>query len=264
MRSIFVTVLMLLCQSWAAPKYRVLHSFGIGQDGAGVWSSLTLDERGNIYGSTIGGGVYHSGTIFELAPTSKGGWVETVVHSFKFPHDGESPNTLTLDSKGNLYGTASNGGTHHAGTAFKLTHASNSWSFSVIYNFCDLSGCADGGEPRAGLVLGKTGHLYGTTYGGGSESGGVAFELKPGRRGWTEDVVYAFGSQMGDGGLLVDGLTWDEAGNLYGANMKGGIPSCSCGTVFELMPGLGGWTEQVLHSFRGLAGGGMTERAHRA
>ncbi len=38
-----------------APKYKVLHSFGTGKDGGGLWGSLTFDAQGNLYGTTIGG-----------------------------------------------------------------------------------------------------------------------------------------------------------------------------------------------------------------
>jgi uncharacterized repeat protein (TIGR03803 family) len=56
-----------------------------------------------------------------------------------------------------------------------------------------------------------------------------------------------------DGGQPYAGLTLDSAGNLYGAAFGGGIPGCldGCGTVFQLTPSAGGWSESVLYEFPG-------------
>ena len=48
--------LLLAHATWAAPKYKVLHAFGRGTDGGGLWSSVTFDKKGNLYGATSGGG----------------------------------------------------------------------------------------------------------------------------------------------------------------------------------------------------------------
>ena len=34
--------------------------------------------HGNLYGTTIYGGTYNWGTVFELTPNGSGGWTETV------------------------------------------------------------------------------------------------------------------------------------------------------------------------------------------
>src|SRR5215813_12313150 len=59
---------------------------------------------------------------------------------------GAGPGPLTMDSVGNLFGTATNGGVHGAGTAFELLRkpGTNKWIFRTIYNFCALNGCTDG------------------------------------------------------------------------------------------------------------------------
>jgi uncharacterized repeat protein (TIGR03803 family) len=135
-------------------------------------------------------------------------------------------------------------------------------SEKVIYSF---QGGSDGSYPMAGLVSDKAGNLYGTTTAGGSGSCssadgigcGTVFELSPVAGGaWTERVIYTFqGGQ--DGSYPRADLTFDPAGNLYGATFAGGGGACSdlepgCGTVFELTPGNGGaWTEGVLYRFQG-------------
>ncbi len=63
-----------------------------------------------------------------------------------------------------------------------------------------------------------------------------------------ERVLYSFNPSAGDGSDPVAGLTFDTAGNLYGATNTGG--AYGYGTVFELSPvSGGGWTEKLLYSF---------------
>jgi len=71
---------------------------------------------------------------------------------------------------------------------------------------------------------------------------------------WHEKVLFNFNGT--DGYQPMYGLIFDAAGNLYGTAFGGGDPSCGdpngCGTVFQLTPAPGGgWTETVLHSFKG-------------
>ena len=93
---------ILVNSALAAPKYKVLHAFGSGTDGGGLWGSLAFDANGNLYGTTSGGGVYGDGTVFELTPGSNGRWSETILHSFpSFPEDGGAPfSTPILDAAG--------------------------------------------------------------------------------------------------------------------------------------------------------------------
>jgi uncharacterized repeat protein (TIGR03803 family) len=46
----------------------VLYSFTGGADGAGPYAPLMQDAKGNLYGTTSGGGAYDYGTVFELTP----------------------------------------------------------------------------------------------------------------------------------------------------------------------------------------------------
>jgi uncharacterized repeat protein (TIGR03803 family) len=84
--------LILASSAWAGSRYKVLHAFGKGNDGAGLWASLVFDANGNLYGTTSGGGTYGQGTVFKLTPSSNGKWSETVVHSFpSSSNDGQDP-----------------------------------------------------------------------------------------------------------------------------------------------------------------------------
>ncbi len=108
----------------------VLHSFGNGMGASNPYAGLIFDAAGNLYGTTVNGGIYTSctygtygcGTVFKLTP-SGGGWTEEVLHSFGNGTDASNPYaSLTFDAAGNLYGTTVYGGTYGYGTGFEIIH----------------------------------------------------------------------------------------------------------------------------------------------
>jgi uncharacterized repeat protein (TIGR03803 family) len=185
-----------------------------------------------------------------------------VIYNFTGGQDGADPRAgLTIDRAGNLYGTAY--GTAYlgagAGTVYQLKRNGSSWTFNSLYSF---TGGSDGGNPLARVILGPYGALYGTTPFGGNPSChdplgcGTVFKLRPSPTAcktlpcpWTETVLHTFlgsddGSTPGFGDLL-----FDQTGNIYGTTSGGG--AYGGGTVYELTPSGGGWTESVLYSFGG-------------
>ena len=122
-----------------------------------------------------------------------------------------------------------------------VTQSSHAQTYSVLYSF---TGGADGGNPWAPLIQDAAGNLYGTTQAGGSNGVGTVFKLDA---SGTETVVYSFTAGT-DGGFPLAGLVRDEAGNLYGTTLFGGVFACGCGTVFRLDPT---GKETVLYSFAG-------------
>ncbi|HEX4077254.1 MAG TPA: choice-of-anchor tandem repeat GloVer-containing protein [Rhizomicrobium sp.] len=209
----------------------VLYAFtgGADGDGPGFFGSLVADKAGNLYGTTVGGGVYGEGVVFKVAP----GGTETVLHSFMGGRDGSIPDGgVIADEAGNLYGTTYMGGGTGCGggcgTVFKLAPDGTE---TVLYSFCSLANCFDGGFPETGLVEDKAGNLYGTTteYGAGpcDEECGVVFKLTP---DGVETVLHSF-TDGADGGLP-NGLTADGKGDLYGTAQSGG--AFGAGTVFRL------------------------------
>jgi len=87
-------------------------------DGAVPVDTLIVDATGNLYGTTLFGGTDHMGTIFKLAPASRGGWTESVVYSFTGGSNGRNPFVgVTLDPVGNLFGTAA---TSRRGIVFEI------------------------------------------------------------------------------------------------------------------------------------------------
>jgi len=101
-------------------KIKNLYSFKGGTDGSGpVYGGIVFDAAGNIYGTTVAGGEYGDGTVYELA-VHKGSYKEKVLWSFNGTDGYQPGDSLILDSAGNLYG-ATGGGTNDAGVAFEVT-----------------------------------------------------------------------------------------------------------------------------------------------
>lgn len=232
-----------------APKYKVLHAFGAGSDGAGLWSSVVLDKRGDLFGTTSGGGTHKGGTAFKLRPRGGGGWAETILYDFNsYSGDGAGPfGGVTLAPSGSLYGTTEvGGGPDDSGTVFELTHGSSGWVEKILYSFGTRKD--DGGDPTAGLVMDKAGNLYGTNPKGGARNGngGTAFKLTPDGDGWQETLLHRF-IKKGDGGGAYAGVILDSGGNLYGTTEGGG--AYDGGAVYEVEYAATGWQEKLLHSF---------------
>jgi uncharacterized repeat protein (TIGR03803 family) len=111
----------------------VLHTFLGTPDGAWISGSVTVDGKGNVYGTSryggngpcsAGGTLAGCGTVFELSPPSANGkhWTESLWYQFQNGSDGALPyGSVVFDSKGNLYSTTSFGGKHNKGTVFQLT-----------------------------------------------------------------------------------------------------------------------------------------------
>jgi uncharacterized repeat protein (TIGR03803 family) len=231
--------------AWAAPKYKVLHDFGNGNDGAGLYGGVVRAANGKLYGTTGGGGLYRYGTVWQLTPHANGKWVERVLHNFKIhdPNGDEPTGTLTLDPAGNLYGsTTQDGGSYTYGTVFEMQPSTNGWTLRVIHRF-GKNDPANG--PVGGVIMDPAGNLYGV--------GGWAFELSPASDGWKETLIHEFNCQNGDGCGIIDRPILDSAGNLYGTTEHGGTSkNCGdgCGTVYELHPlSDGSWKETILHDF---------------
>jgi uncharacterized repeat protein (TIGR03803 family) len=89
-----------------------------GQEPVG---GVVMDKAGALYGTTSAGGKAGCGTVYKLAPAARDKWKYSVLHTF-LGSDGCGPEAnLVIDSKGNLYGTTTLGGTYGVGVAFELT-----------------------------------------------------------------------------------------------------------------------------------------------
>ena len=105
---------------WA---FNLLYGFSGNPNGsAGPWGGLTWDAAGNLYGTTGYDGVLGQGTVFELQPVN-GSWNYFELYDFQgSTSDGGHPyGNVTVDSEGNLYGTASSAGAYGHGVVWKIS-----------------------------------------------------------------------------------------------------------------------------------------------
>ena len=222
------------CRSVLCPwTETVLYSFTGGNDGSHPYfGDLIFDSAGNIYGTTNVGGAHGEGVVFKLTH-SNGDWTESVLYSFTGGNDGSYPYSgVIFDSTGNLYGTATYGGSGFNGAVYELSPSGSGWTESTVYSF--TGGASDGGSPIGGITFDAHGNLYGTTNVGGPGDGGTAWELTPSGGNWNFTLLQGFEGYQGP----YDTPTLDAAGNVYGTSIFSGGGD---GEAFELTPSGGGW-----------------------
>jgi len=202
-------------------KETLLYTFTGSPDGDRPQASLIRDSQGNLYGTTSSGGLLNAGAVFEVNSVTH---AESILYSFTGGNDGKRPLAcLVRDTSGNLYGTASMGGSADSGTVFEINATGQ---YSTLYTF---TGGTDGQYPYAGLTLDAQGNLYGTTIFGGASSDGVVFEL--GKTG-VETVLHTFNGSNGQ--YPVAALLSDGKGDFYSTTELGGAHGD--GVVFKLTP----------------------------
>jgi uncharacterized repeat protein (TIGR03803 family) len=196
-------------------KETTLHKFTGGADGQTPINSLIIDSQGNLYGTALGPGSDcppSCGNAFELSPGT-GKWKFTVLHKFVDGKNGGQPSSpLAMDRAGNLYGTTEFGG-NHIGTIYQLSpNGGGAWTLKTLYSF-DVEN--DRGTPSGSLVVGQDGTIYGTTWASTSPYYGVLYSLSLNSKGkWIVAVLHVFATEK-DCGEPIEGLSADQAGNLY-------------------------------------------------
>jgi uncharacterized repeat protein (TIGR03803 family) len=191
----------------------ILHAFaGHPKDGNYPSGTPMLDSAGNLYGTTVYGGIGNCksdlgagcGTVWKLTP-SGGEYTEKILRSFQ-------------------------AGPVVIGCCFSIRLPDNPW---------------------AGVVLDSSGDIYGMTEYGGSSSYcteekeensgcGAMFELVRSPKGTDYKMTLPWIFSLGDGAHPVTSLILD-GGNLYGTTYNGGLGDfCSypdgCGVAFEFTP----------------------------
>jgi uncharacterized repeat protein (TIGR03803 family) len=242
-------------------RERILYSFGSFAGDGNLPNAGLLPVGPGFYGVTPTGGDRGRGTVFLLTPPGVGGgeWAETILYSFTNSGDAAFPSgEVTMETAGNLYGNALQGGANNLGAVYQLTPPAatgEAWTESVIYSFNQT----DGTLPTGQLTFDGAGNLYGTTDGGGLEQAGTVFRLtppaKPGET-WNQEVLFNFSGGR-DGGNPTAGVIIANGGRLIGTASTGGNGPLSGGVVFRLNPPASDgdpWSETVLTSFGGLNG----------
>lgn len=145
----------------------ILYSFDYGNYGQQPAGGVIMDDSGNLYGTTSGGGEFDQGIVFKVTPEGQ----ETILYAFDGGTGGGTPFArLVMDASNNLYGTTYSGG--NGGTVFKLTPSGKE---TLLHGF---TAGADGAHPDRGVIMDARGNLYGTTPEGGAGSEGVVFKVK--------------------------------------------------------------------------------------
>jgi len=273
--AIVLALTMIVTLPAQAQTFNVIYNFTGGRDGANPAVGLTMDERGNLYGTATSDHSTCCGSVFRLVRTASG-WVLVPLYDFAGGNDGASPiSRVIFGPDGSLYGTTQFGGGGSnclinlyipgCGVVFSLKPgptALGPWHETVLYRF---TGGSDGAVPYfANLAFDQAGNIYGTTWIGGSEGSclygqhcGTVYKLTRSGSAWNQSVIWNFG-QNGDGVMPVGGVIFDQAGYLYGTTSGGGQNGsgdfCYQGiygptTVYQLTPSGSGWTENVLYTF---------------
>jgi uncharacterized repeat protein (TIGR03803 family) len=267
----------LACGAHAA-GLKTLYQFSGAGDGGTPTGNLVAGPGGALYGVTEAGGATGNGSVYRLNKPrgGSGQWEVTTLYSFAGGSDAATPNNLTMDAAGNLYGTSSagggssvctdaNGNPEGCGTVFELSPGpGGAWTEQVLYAF---QGTSDGQAPE-GVSFDRTGNLYGFGFIGGTgvctfesiQFGcGTAFRLTPVEGApWSFSVIYTF-KNNGDGdGLFgppligADGAIYGEAEGGGGGRPTACLPDTGCGEVFKLTPRRDGtYSKQAIWTFSG-------------
>ena len=157
--------------------------------------------------------------------------------------DGLTPDSLTIDAAGNLYGTTPGDGNNDHGAVFEVAKGSGTATMLVRFD-------GSNGDSPGDLVVDAAGNLYGTTdhltVGGVFPYAPEVFEVVKGSGAATALATF-------DGADLdtANSLVVDPAGNLYGTTSGGGAADPD-GGIFEIARGSGSAT--TLASFDGTDG----------
>ena len=233
----------------AAPNYASTPTTLVSFDSLGGYApdaGLIADAKGDLFGTTLAGGVKGNGdgTVFEIKNTGTAAtpiYASTpiIVASFNGLNGANPEDELNLDASGDLLGTTVYGGANDDGTVFEIkntgTVAAPIYASTPI-TLVSFNG-PDGANPfLAGLTADANGNLFGTTDQGGANDDGTVFEIK--NTGTLAAPIYSsplmtlISFDGSDGLQPAAGLTVDANGNLFGTTAYGGVNND--GTIFEI------------------------------
>ena len=167
-----------ICKTvYCAWKENVLWSFGNGNDGINpgygdlIWDQW--NDEGDIWGTTVNGGLYGDGAIYELTRNGST-WSESLPFNFDFGNYEGCPASVPWSGltyvSGTFFGTTIYG--YGNGIAWEL---GGPFGLTCLAGFQQNS--SQGGTPHAGLTADPATNLYGTASDGGLNGGGTVFRL---------------------------------------------------------------------------------------
>ena len=189
-------------------------AFFNGDNGSSPSGSLVMDSSGDLFGTTSSDDISGNGTVFEVINGSQS---ITTLASFN-GDNGSSPNGgLVMDSKGNLFGTTSQGGSFYDGTVFEVAQGSETITTLASFN------STNGDNPLAGLLEDSSGNFFGTTQYGGSSSDGAVFEVPAPGVPVVSSISPSAGLTSGGTSVVITGTSFTGAtavtfGNLAAAS----------------------------------------------
>lgn len=216
----------------AGANFSLLKSFTGADDGANPEARLLQASDGLLYGTTSGGGLKDSGTVFRLAAD---GSVFQTLASFAGTNGANPEGALLEASDGQLYGTTSAGGNTNVGTFFRLNKDGS--AFTVLKHLVTIPTTygtlsqTNGTAPYGGLIEATNGSLFALTSAGGTNTTGTLLSLNKDGTGYR--VVYQFGAYATTNARTPAGeLLQASDGRLYGTTLDGG--ASANGTVFRI------------------------------
>jgi len=226
----------VLLNAISAYNFGTLASFNADQtNGNGSQpDGLVIDADGDLFGTTTNGGPQGYGYIFEVVAGTN---VIKNLAPFTSATGFFATGKLVLDSSGNIFGAAADGGALNKGTIFELKAGD-----TAITTLASFNG-SNGAFPFGGLTE-NDGILYGITFGNGSGDKSAVFTLDP-----TAPVIQdiaVFSTNIRPAGTLVV----NADGDIFGATTTGGANNR--GTIFEIVHGTN--TVETLLSFNGTNG----------
>jgi uncharacterized repeat protein (TIGR03803 family) len=225
--------------------FRVVDTFGSGLRDASVpVGALALEANGNLYGTSMNGGISASGTVFRLSPGRK----HSVLHNFNSSGgDGAHPNSPLFSFSGItnflFFGTTADGGLYGKGTAYQMNF--DGTKYKLLRSFSD--------RPQ-GVAVDETGsNLYVTTFGPGPKGDGALYRMK---QNGNLKLLHRFRGGVKDGafpGMPFNGLSGfaqSHDGMIYGVTLAGG--AAGSGVLYRV--GVDGRGYRILHQFDGSNG----------
>jgi uncharacterized repeat protein (TIGR03803 family) len=222
-------------------------------DGVAPAANLVRDAAGDLFGTTLRGGTFGFGTVFEI-PYVDGSYASTPIVLVSFNgSDGFTPQAgLIVDPAGDLFGTTTGGGTRGDGIAFEIPdiHGVYANTPTTLASFTFSNGDA----PRAGLLADAAGDLFGTTEFGGTSDDGTVFEITKTGGTYADSPTTLVSFNGSNGNQPLSGLIMDGAGDLFGTTALSG--AYGYGTVFQIVKTAAGYasTPTALASFNNTDG----------
>jgi uncharacterized repeat protein (TIGR03803 family) len=205
-----------------AVTFSTFFEFG-GTNGAYPNAGLVQGTDGSFYGTTyLGGTNDNHGTVFRITTNAT---LASLV-SFSYTNGSGLGTTLVQGRDGYFYGTAYQGGVLENGGYGTVFQVATNGALTNLFIFPALTNA----YPRAGLVQGNDGNLYGTTDIGGTNGGyGTVFQIT------TNGTFTTFASfNNTNGAYPFATLIQANDGNFYGTTPSGGTNNPGYGTIFKL------------------------------